>query len=103
MGILERIFGKAREETATDPGERLAKKVASMDQAAMVRELTILCRRFAANEDGQELVDLATAIGTELNKRGGMGAMRSAHRALGPIPGARTLDMVWNGIGDWMG
>jgi hypothetical protein len=103
MSILQRLFGKSREETAADREQRLAKKVSSMDEAAMIRELRTICQRFAANEGGQELVDMATAIGTELNKRGGMAAMRSVHRALGPIPGARTLDMVWNGIGQWMG
>jgi len=74
-----------------------------MTESALIGELKVMCRRFAANEDAQELVDRAKAIGVELSRRGGMQAMRSAHRALGPIPGARTLDMVWNGINGWMG
>lgn len=103
MSFLGRLFRKREDETPSTQEERIARRAASRDEAAMIGELRVLCQRFAANEDGQDLVDLARAIGSELNNRGGMGAMRRVQGALGPIPEARTLDMVWNGIGHWMG
>ena len=85
----------------TDLEEASAMK--GINEDAMIRELRVLCSRWMANEVGQDLVDRARAIGVELDRRGGMDRMRSVHRALGAIPGARTLDTVWNGIGHWRG
>lgn len=70
---------------------------------ALVAMLREICGRYAANETGQELGLPAVAIGEELYRRGGISAMQEAHSALHGMHGSRTLDMVWNGIGEWRG
>lgn len=85
---------------------RARKKPAGLESTSieeLIRRLRTICDRWAANETSAMLDAEARGIGAELNRRGGMAEMRAAHRALGPIRGARTLDMTWNGIGDWMG
>ena len=48
--------------------------------------------------------DYARGIGRALYRRGGMAAMHEAlDRGVGAMPGQRTIDGFWNGIGDWMG
>ncbi len=70
----------------------------------LVARLRRIAARWASNEDSYAELDLpARAIGEEFFRRGGMAAMRGAHAALGAVRGARTLDMVWDGIGDWRG
>lgn len=46
--------------------------------------------------------ETAREIGRELYRRGGVSLMK---RVLdeGPIPGQRTIDQFWDGIGDWRG
>lgn len=44
-----------------------------------------------------------TKIGEELNKRGGMTAMRQMGERVGSPEDKRTLDMLWDGIGEWRG
>src|ERR1700730_417603 len=46
----------------------------------------------------------ARLLGEELNKRGGFMAMKQAlEKDMGWIPGCRTIEMFWDGIGDWHG
>ena len=46
----------------------------------------------------------ARAIGEVLNERGGFQSMRAAlDRDLEWMPGCRTIEGLWNGIGDWLG
>ena len=52
--------------------------------------------------DRPALEPVATSIGHLLNLRGGLQEMRRVWHLLGNMPGA-TLDMHWDGIGDWRG
>jgi hypothetical protein len=64
-----------------------------------------LCRAYAAN-DGRAIAKLepqATAIGKALDRSGGLEAMRRVFERLEGMPGSRTLEMHWNGIGRWQG
>ena len=45
----------------------------------------------------------ASVIGERLHERGGLEAMRKVFSQLEGMRGARTLEMHWNGIGDWRG
>ena len=72
-----------------------------MDQ--LIDRMRRLCSQWADGASNEVLNLEARAIGEELNDRGGMAMMRTAHAALGGIRGARSLDMHWNGIGQWMG
>lgn len=49
-------------------------------------------------------LDAAVTLGEQLHQMGGMAAMRKAlHEHLGNMPGTRTIDQFWDGIGDWRG
>ena len=64
-----------------------------------------LCRAYAEN-DTETIAWLepgATKIGRRLNRRGGIEEMRRIWYQLGGIRGARTLEMHWDGIGEWRG
>ena len=49
------------------------------------------------------------AVGRELHEAGGMDAMHQTHRLYAKLYGKvrggnpRLVDMLWNGIGQWMG
>ena len=48
--------------------------------------------------------DAARSIGEELNRRGGLDAMRNVlDRYVGNIPGRHPIDQAWDGVGEWMG
>ena len=51
------------------------------------------------------LEPLAKVIGKELHRRGGSREMLRVFNQLGPMPGRRTLEMLWGGLGyrDWQG
>lgn len=71
----------------------------------MLEVLRSLCDAYSRNErrliEALELT--AFDIGKELNRRGGMKEMLRVFNMLQGRPGSRTLEMHWNGIGDWMG
>jgi hypothetical protein len=71
----------------------------------MLEILVSLCEAYA--EDNVEriarLEPKATRIGEALNRRGGIEEMRRVYALIRPQRGLRTLDMHWNGIGDWRG
>lgn len=71
----------------------------------MLKELVKLCEAYDRNDSQaiKDLEPLATRIGEMLNQRGGIEEMRRVFDMLGPIRGARTLDMHWGGIGEWRG
>ena len=71
----------------------------------MVEILRNLCRAYMANnkEDVRRLEPMAKDIGEELNRRGGIEEMRRVFTLLGDIPGSRTLELHWHGIGRWRG
>lgn len=54
------------------------------------------------NYDGRRR--LARLIGEELCRRGGLPKMKSVlETCVAPVPGQRTIDQFWDGIGGWMG
>ncbi|MGH2740166.1 MAG: hypothetical protein ACRDH6_06765 [Actinomycetota bacterium] len=71
----------------------------------VLRNLRELCDAYVQDDRKriEDLEQMATAIGKDLNRRGGIEEMRRIFYMLGSIPGARTLEMHWGGIGEWMG
>lgn len=52
----------------------------------------------------EKRLNTACAIGEVLNERGGSSLMRKAlQEDLGWMPGCRTIEQYWDGIGDWSG
>jgi hypothetical protein len=72
---------------------------------AALQTLADLCDAYVRDDKAEivRLEPLATRIGEELNRRGGIAAMRAAFEQLGVRRGARTLEMHWGGIGEWRG
>ncbi len=64
-----------------------------------------LCLAYAADNQAEisKLEPLARQIGTSLDARGGLAEMRRVFAEVEAMRGARTLEMHWNGIGDWRG
>lgn len=83
----------------------LVRRAEGLSDAAVVSVLRRLCAAYIANDRRAvaELEPTARAIGHALNLRGGLDEMRRVFTRLGKIPGSRTLEMHWNGIGDWRG
>jgi hypothetical protein len=71
----------------------------------MVGVLDNLCVAYASNHAGAiaHLEPQATRIGKALDQRGGIEEMRRVFALVRPQPGRRTLEMHWNGIGEWRG
>lgn len=91
---------------ATAPATREpARTAADYDDSQMLGCLRDLANAYTRNERDRilELEPVATQIGQELNRRGGLPEMRRMWERLGGMPGARTLDMHWDGIGEWRG
>lgn len=75
-----------------------------MSDQEMVAVLRRLCAAYASDDPvKRELEPIATEIGGQLDRRGGIREMRRIFDMLEGSRGARTLDMHWNGIGDWRG
>ncbi|MBM3713822.1 MAG: hypothetical protein FJW56_10410 [Actinobacteria bacterium] len=64
-----------------------------------------LCTAYTMNDKSKisGLEPKAKVIGRELNSVGGIEEMRRIFNKLGGIPGQRTLEMLWDGIGEWRG
>ncbi len=93
--------------------------VKTMTEEEMLDVLKELCRAYAneraadtgliivgskyAKSSTKELESLAMCIAHELNLRGGVQEMRRLWNKLEGKRGSRTLDMLWDGIGDWRG
>jgi HEAT repeat protein len=96
---------RSRREQAEQRVIAMASKAQRMSDGEMVESLASLCRAYT--EDAREVIDalepLATAIGRRLNGRGGIREMRRIFAMLHDERGTRTLDMHWDGIGDWRG
>ncbi|MFA5804268.1 MAG: HEAT repeat domain-containing protein [Melioribacteraceae bacterium] len=68
-------------------------------------KLRSLCIAYTKG-DKTEISDLepeVIAIGEELNFKGGIEEMRRIYHKIGGLPGQRTLEMLWHGIGQWRG
>lgn len=79
--------------------------VERMTDQEMLDALRQLCWSYMVNDIVRifALEPVARDIGEELNRRGRIREMRRVFNQLGAIPGRRTLEMHWNGIGDWRG
>lgn len=76
-----------------------------MTDKEMVNLLTQLCNAYASNDHNAiaKLEPEATEIGEELDERGGISEMRRVYEMIPDIRGKRTLEMHWDGIGEWRG
>jgi len=79
--------------------------VKDLSDDQMMDILKRLCRAYSVNDESEikNIEPIAIAIGRKLNQRGGLKAMRELYDKIGNIKGTRSLDMHWNGIGDWQG
>ena len=76
----------------------------AMRDSEMLSLLRKLCAAYVNNDPVyKKLEPIATEIGKQLDKRGGIAEMRRIFHQLGGIRGARTLEMHWGGIGEWLG
>jgi hypothetical protein len=76
------------------------------EDAEMVRKLTNLATYYAEgglSRDNADLVEQVRKIGRDLHERGGITEMRRVFALVPVIAGKRTLEMEWNGIGEWRG
>lgn len=76
-----------------------------MTDKEMVNTLFQLCNAYATNDRSAvaQLEPQATTIAQELDARGGMPEMRRVYKMIPDVQGKRTLEMHWDGIGDWRG
>jgi len=76
-----------------------------MSETQMVATLRQLCDAYSRNNNSEiaRLEPIATDIGQRLDTRGGIDEMRRVWERLRNVPGSRTLDMHWDGIGEWRG
>ena len=77
-----------------------------MTDQEMVNKLTELARYYAGgglSKDNPMLVEEVIAIGRTLNNRGGISEMRRVFIMAPSIHGMRTVEMTWDGIGEWLG
>lgn len=85
---------------------RPSRAAASADDEEMVRKLVELATYYSAgglSRDNPELVADVRKIGADLHERGGAAEMRRVFAFVPAMPGKRTVEMEWNGIGDWRG
>ena len=75
----------------------------SSDDQRILDTLAQLCAAYAANDTAAiaRLEPQATHIGELLDARGGLPEMRRIFELLGDRRSIRTLEMHWNGIGNW--
>jgi hypothetical protein len=85
--------------------DRMLQELGALSDSAIIDSLSALCRAYAANNRTiiQQDEGRATLIGEALHARGGIEEMRRVFEMLGHEPGTRTLEMHWDGIGDWHG
>jgi len=83
----------------------LAAPASKMSDADMLKTLSQLCDAYMKSDRQviTSLEPLATSIGHALNLRGGFAEMQRIFKLLGSQSGSRTLEMHWDGIGDWRG
>jgi hypothetical protein len=104
-GVVKTLFIKTCRNCQKQETVRTVYQEPEMTDDEMVATLGQLCSAYMSSDRAaiQRLEPKATAIGEESNRRGGIGEMRRVFDLLGSIPGSRTLEMHWNGIGDWRG
>jgi hypothetical protein len=57
----------------------------------------------AAINSHDKCVGAARVLGKELHARGGAALLRQVFAELRGCPGARNIDLYWDGIGEWQG
>jgi hypothetical protein len=113
------VFAREKSELGDFAAARAALRVAaahpdSTRQADdLLRDMTVeeAARELAAilaedeAEKGSPADRRVVEIGEKLHEAGGMGLMRKVHAELTTRrqQSSRALDMMWNGIGDWLG
>jgi hypothetical protein len=92
---------KDREQKKQEDLER----VTQMSVSEFVNVLTDLCRAYEYNDsvEIERLEAMASKIGRILNERGGVQEMRRIFKMVPDVGSRRTLEMHWEGIGDWRG
>jgi hypothetical protein len=86
-------------------GDGRRKESEQTDQE-MVSKLAELARYFAnggLSQDNPGLVNEIMEIGRTLDRRGGIREMRRVFNMVPSMAGKRTVEMQWDGIGEWMG
>jgi len=83
----------------------LAAPATEMSDSDMVNTLCRLCDAYMTSDRQviTSLEPLATSIGHALNRRGGVVEMLRIFHLLDGRWGSRTIDMLWDGIGNWRG
>ena len=86
-------------------GDDGSKEFEGSSDSTLIQLLGILCDAYSRNDRAaiRDFEADATDIGWLLHHRGGIEEMRRIFAKLGNTPGSRTLEMQWNGIGDWRG
>ena len=77
-----------------------------MTDQEMVNNLSELARYYAnggLSADNPSLVNLVIEIGKDLSRRGGISEMRRIFDQMPAMTGKRTVEMQWDGIGNWRG
>ena len=78
--------------------------IESMTDPQMIRILGALCTAYHTNnpQDIRRLEPTAIDIAEELSRRGGEEEMLRVFGLLGGMPGSRSLEIHWHGIGGWL-
>jgi hypothetical protein len=77
-----------------------------MTDQEMMGKIIELANYYASgglSADNPKLVNEAVEVGKVLNQRGGISEMRRIFNMVPQMQGKRTVDMQWDGIGDWKG
>ena len=73
------------------------------DMAAKLIQLASYFANGGLSRDNPVLVNEIMEIGRILDRNGGIGEMRRIFKMVPPMQGKRTVEMQWDGIGDWRG
>ncbi len=77
-----------------------------MTDREMVAKLVEVAEYFAGgglSKDNPGLMNQVMEIGRDLNQKGGIKEMRRVFNMIPPMTGRRTVEMQWDGIGEWRG
>jgi hypothetical protein len=77
-----------------------------MTDEQMVNKLIELAKYYSGgglSAENPRLVRDVHEIGRALDRRGGVSEMRRIFSMVPPMQGKRTVEMEWDGIGDWRG
>lgn len=102
--LISKAQKKAQQEDLKHQKELLLEQtVKAMSEKKMLEFLKALCRAYSSNSNYEEMEPKGRVIGERLQELGGLNKMRAMFSHLQGVPGSRTLEMLWNGIGKWQG